>query len=64
VLYRGTIRQADKDRLQLEIIVTAANGKRIQRLELTQDSGATTMARAGRLDDKATLFVATTCTHK
>lgn len=63
LLFKGTSKQKNKDRLQLELTIDDAKGKRVIRTTFTEDSGASQIMSAGRLD-KSKLYVAITCTLK
>jgi hypothetical protein len=63
VMFKGTTRQNDKDRQQFEITVDDSRGKRVFRMNVTQDPGASQFYSAGKVD-KSTLFFAVTCSAK
>jgi hypothetical protein len=64
VLFKGTIKENDKDRLQLEITVDTAQGKRLVRQTSTQDPGASVIPGAGKAEGGANVFFVVTCSLK
>jgi len=63
LLFKGVVTENSKDRLQLEVTVDNATGKRMYRSTTTQDSGASQILSAGKSGDANVFFVAT-CTAK
>jgi hypothetical protein len=59
VLFKGTVNENDKDRMQLEITIDNAAGKRMYRSNSTQDSGASQILSAGKSGDANVFFVLT-----
>jgi hypothetical protein len=59
VLFKGTVSENEKDRLQLEITIDNATGKRMYRSNSTQDSGASQILSAGKSGDANVFFVLT-----
>ena len=59
VLFKGTVTETEKDRLQLEITIDNATGKRMYRSNSTQDSGASQILSAGKSGDANVFFVLT-----
>lgn len=64
LLFKGVTRQNDHDRMQFELTVDDAKGRRVVRTNVTQDSGGKQLTSAGKAagNDKAMMFLATTCT--
>jgi hypothetical protein len=60
LLFKGAVSEGDKDRLQLEVTIDNAKGKRMYRSTTTQDSGASQILSAGKSGD-ANLFFVVTC---
>ena len=61
LLFKGFVSENDKDRLQLEVTIDNAKGKRMYRSTTTQDSGASQILSAGKSGD-ANVFFVVTCT--
>jgi len=59
LLFKGTVTENDKDRLQLEVTIDNAAGKRMYRSTTTQDSGASQILSAGKSGDANVFFVVT-----
>lgn len=59
VLFKGTVNENTKDRLQLEVTIDNASGKRMYRSTTTQDSGASQILSAGKSGDANVFFVVT-----
>ena len=59
VLFKGTVNENAKDRLQLEVTIDNASGKRMYRSTTTQDSGASQILSAGKSGDANVFFVVT-----
>jgi hypothetical protein len=59
VLFKGTVNENTKDRLQLEVTIDNAGGKRMYRSTTTQDSGASQILSAGKSGDANVFFVVT-----
>ncbi len=61
LLFKGFTTENDKDRLQLEVTIDNAKGKRMYRSTTTQDSGASQILSAGK-HAAANVFFVVTCT--
>jgi hypothetical protein len=59
LLFKGVVTENDKDRLQLEVTVDNAKGKRLYRSNTTQDSGASQILSAGKSGEANVFFVVT-----
>jgi hypothetical protein len=59
LLFKGTVTENDKDRLQLEVTIDNAAGRRMYRSTTTQDSGASQILSAGKSGDANVFFVIT-----
>jgi hypothetical protein len=59
LLFKGIVNENDKDRLQLEVTIDNAAGKRMYRSTTTQDSGASQILSAGKSSDANVFFVVT-----
>jgi len=59
LLFKGIVTENDKDRLQLEVTIDNAKGKRMYRSTTTQDSGASQILSAGKSGDANVFFVVT-----
>jgi hypothetical protein len=61
LLFKGFVKEKDKDRLQLEVTIDNPAGKRFYRQTSTQDSGASQILSAGK-QSEANLFFVVICT--
>jgi hypothetical protein len=59
VLFKALVNENAKDRLQLEVTIDNASGKRMYRSTTTQDSGASQILSAGKSGDANVFFVVT-----
>jgi hypothetical protein len=59
LLFKGFVKENDKDRLQLEVTIDNPAGKRFYRQTSTQDSGASQILSAGKQADANVFFVVT-----